>query len=436
MKTLNRAALHLTNSKPIRILQFGGGNFLRGFFNWMVDILNDQAGFDGDVLLVKPTAGGGYEQLQDQDGLFHTILQNYSGEDIRLIKCIQVIIHPYQEWQKFLDTASLPLCRFMVSNTTESGIIYQHEVLDVSHPPSSFPAKLTIWLYQRFKEFKGDPSKGMIVLPTELIEDNGGKLKSCVLRLAKDWDLGNDFFRWIEQHNYFCNTLVDRIVSGFPKENAHKIQQTLGYKDQQLTVGESYHQWVIKAPQSIQSELPFNQTNLNVKFVEDLSPYRESKVRILNGAHTALVPIGMLAGLVTVYDVMTDAHFGKFIKELIHDEIVPTFTDPSIDAKNFAEQTILRFENPYINHQLKSISVNALMKFQVRLIPTVVLYLNKFNTYPRKIMLCWAALLYEDSDSIDDWNLKGLEKSEVITQLQLDLKNIHSLGIRKAVELI
>ena len=442
MEPLNRATSDIVDSKPIRVLQFGGGNFLRGFFNWMVDVLNEEAGFEGDVLLIKPTAGGRYEQLMDQDGLFHTILQDYSGEDIRLIKCIQEVIHPYREWHKFLDTASLPLCRFMVSNTTESGIAYQYEELDLSKPPNSFPAKLTIWLYQRFKEFKGDPTKGMIMLPTELVENNAGNLRYCVLLHAKDWNLGNDFKTWIEECNYFCNTLVDRIVSGFPKNNVDKIQQALGFNDQQLTVGEYYHQWVIEDHHDIQKELPFCKTNLNVQFVEDLGPYRDIKVRVLNGAHTALVPIGMQADLTTVYEVMTDPHLGKFIKELIHHEIVPTFTDPLIDAKNFADETVTRFENPYINHQLQSISVNALKKFQVRLIPTIVLYLKQFEIYPRRIMFCWAALLHASSEDandlsiLKDWDLMGLEEAQVVQQLQLDLQNIHSEGIRKALEMI
>jgi len=442
MQSLNRTSSHITDSRPIRVLQFGGGNFLRGFFNWMVDILNAEAGFDGGVLLIKPTEGGGYQQLQAQDGLFHTILQDRSGEVTCLIKCIQEVIHPYREWQKFLDTASLPFCRFMVSNTTESGITYQYEELDFNKTPNSFPAKLTIWLYHRFKEFKGDPTKGMIMLPTELIEDNGGKLSSYVLKHAEDWNLGNDFSAWIEQYNYFCNTLVDRIVSGFPKENADKIQQTLGFKDLQITVGERYHQWVIETHFDIQNELPFHKTKLKVNFVKDLSPYREIKVRILNGAHTALVPIGMQAGLVTVFEVMIDGQLGKFIKELIYSEIVPTFTDPSIDARKFAQETILRFENPHINHRLESISVNAIKKFQVRLLPTIVLYLKQFKIYPRRIMFCWAALLYASCEDayelsiLKDWDLMGLEEAQVVQQLQLDLENISSQGIRKALKLI
>ncbi len=408
----------------------------------MVDILNDQADFDGGVLLIKPTERGGYEKLRAQDGLFHTILQDHSGEVTRLIKCIKEVIHPYRDWQKFLDTASLPFCRFVVSNTTESGIVYQYEQLDLSKPPKSFPAKLTIWLYHRFKEFKGDPNKGMIMLPTELIEDNGGKLSSCVLKYAKDWNLGNDFYSWIKRHNYFCSTLVDRIVSGFPIENTLEIQQTLGFEDQQITVGESYHQWVIETHYDLQNELPFHNTDLKVKFVEDLSPYRDIKVRILNGAHTALVPIGMQAGLSTVYDVMTDPDFGKFIKELIFQEIVPSFTDSSIDAREFAEQTILRFENPHINHRLESIALNALNKFQVRLIPTVVLYLKQFEIYPKRIMFCWAALLHVSSEDandlsiLKDWDLMGLEKAQIVQQLQLDLENIRSQGARKALKSI
>ena len=442
MKQLNGANAGLTDHRPIRILQFGGGNFLRAFFDWMVDILNEKTSFHGDVVLVKPTDGSSYQALINQDCLYHTILQDSSGEVARLINCIQKTVHPYSDWDEFMNTASLPDCRFVVSNTTESGICYEFVDWKEDQVPSSFPAKLAHWLFRRFKVFNGDPSKGMIILPTELIEDNGKNLRTDILQHAEDWKLPKGFTEWIKNSNYFCNTLVDRIVSGFPEQNYQQIQQGLGFYDQQIVVGENYHQWVIESSVDIQQELPFSETELNVTLTDDLRPYRESKVRILNGAHTALVPIGLQAGLSTVYEVMSDGQLGPFIEDLMLTEIVPTFTDNSIDPESFAQETISRFKNPFINHQLKSISANCVKKFQVRLIPTIGLYLEKFNAYPSKIMFCWAALIHMEIGAsievslFEDWDLMALEREAVVNLLQVDLNNIELHGLRKAAKLV
>ncbi|MDX1328061.1 MAG: tagaturonate reductase, partial [Arenibacter sp.] len=265
MQTLNRNNIdHSTAPLPTKILQFGGGNFLRAFVDWMVQVLNEKTDFNAGVAIVKPTDYGDYQELKDQFGLFTVVLDGIKNgqqiQEIKRVDCVNSIINPYSEWERYLELAKDPQLRFVVSNTTEAGIKFNPEDSFNDSPPKEFPAKLTLFLYHRFQFFNGDPTKGLILLPCELIENNGLVLQKAVLKYAKHWELGSEFTSWISTANHFCSSLVDRIVSGYPKDRANAIEEELGYKDPMMVAGEYYHSWVIQAPASVQKELPFAQT--------------------------------------------------------------------------------------------------------------------------------------------------------------------------------
>ncbi|WP_041250060.1 tagaturonate reductase [Christiangramia forsetii] len=398
MKQLNRNTANKPIEYPERVLQFGGGNFLRAFCDWMINELNEKTGFDAGVIVVKPTEGGNYKELKQQDGLFHVALDGIKrGEmlsEVKLISCVNRVIHSYNEWDKYLKTALQPEIRFIISNTTEAGIKFSDSDSFEDQPPKEFPAKLTLWLLYRFDHFKGAEDKGCIVLPCELIEDNGEELLKTVLQYIKLWDLGDDFQQWIEKHNYFCSTLVDRIVSGFPENRKNEIQQKTGFKDPLLVAGEEYHSWIIKAPEIVKKELPFEKTNLNVQFVDELASYRELKVRILNGAHTSLVPVGYLAGLRTVRESMDDDLVLNHVEQVLREEIKPTlnkFPESEIDA--FIDAVLDRFKNPTLKHYLLAISLNSTSKFQARLLPAFKEYTSEKGHFPKRTAFSLACML-------------------------------------------
>ncbi|WP_020571037.1 tagaturonate reductase [Neolewinella persica] len=384
--------------RPLRILQFGGGNFLRAFVDWMIDVLNEQTDFNGGVAIVKPTSRGDYDELRAQQGLFTVALDGIrQGEliaDRRVVTCIQQVIQPYLDRAAFLATAELPELRFIISNTTEAGIRFREEPLPAEGMPSEFPAKLCLWLHHRFQYFgvKGR-GRGCIVLPLELIENNGDELRDCLLRYARHWGLSEAFQQWTLEENYFCNTLVDRIVSGYPADRAAAIAAETGHDDPLLVAGEYYHSWVISGPDLVALELPFGKTDLNVTFTEDLDAYREIKVRILNGAHTSIVPTGYLAGLETVGDVMADEKMNAFLEGVLNDEIIPSLDYPKAELKAFAADVLDRFRNPSIHHKLMDISLNSTSKFRTRLLPSLLAYQAKKGTLPTGILRAFAALI-------------------------------------------
>ncbi|WP_010179031.1 tagaturonate reductase [Aquimarina agarilytica] len=399
MKTLNRNTTNKPVQYPERILQFGGGNFLRAFCDWMIDVLNKQTDFGGSIVVVKPTKRGDYSELRAQEGLFHVALDGVrNGEltsEVSLVESVSRVIQPYLEWETFLATAELPEMRYIISNTTEAGIKFSKEDQITDTPPHEFPAKLTLWLHHRFTHFNGAADKGCVLLPCELIEDNGDVLRKTILAYASKWNLGFDFQDWITEHNHFCSTLVDRIVSGYPKDRAQEINEKIGFNDPLLVAGEDYHSWVIKAPSFIQKELPFSKTKLNVQFVNALSSYREMKVRILNGAHTSLVPLAYLAGLRTVKESMDNELVKNHILDLLSTEVKPTLTDFSeqeVDA--FITAVIDRFKNPTLKHFLIDISLNSTSKFSARLLPAFAEFaqLNE-GRFPKRIAFSLACLI-------------------------------------------
>ena len=397
MQKLNRQTANKPKTLALKVMQFGGGNFLRAFVDWMVYVLNQETDFNGGVVVIKPTERGDYQELKSQDGLFTVVLDGIKNGALVaekvLVDCVQEVVNPYSEWNSYLSLAKNPDIRFIISNTTEAGIKFNEEDTFEQQPPKEFPAKLTRWLYARFDHFGGDTSKGCILLPCELIEDNGAVLKTKVVVYAQHWNLGEDFIEWIESANHFCSTLVDRIVSGYPMDRSERIQSELGYEDSLLVAGEYYHSWVIQGDEIVQRELSFSKTDLNVEFVDDLVLHREMKVRILNGAHTSMVPVGYLAGLRLVSEVMQNDLVSSFVKLLLMNEATKTLDFPDAELNKFVEAVLDRFRNPLLKHQLISIALNSTSKFVSRLLPTFKDYYLLEKKLPRRIVFGLSGLI-------------------------------------------
>ncbi len=397
LKKLNRKNVRSIATQPVKILQFGEGNFLRAFVDWMVDLLNEKANFNAAVQVVQPIRKGMAQALNDQDGLYHVVLkgiqQGNTFSETRLITCVPGAINPYENYDIFLRTSENPDLKFIISNTTEAGITFDSNDVNATVLAETFPGKVTQLLYQRFKFFKGDKHKGLIFLPCELIEKNGDTLKKAILNYSELWKLPKDFFTWVEDANIFCNTLVDRIVPGFPKDTIDEIQTSIGFEDNLVVQAEPFHLWVIEGPSSVQEYLPTAKAGLEVKFVNDLTPYRTRKVRILNGAHTTLVPVAYFAGLRTVKESIDDTSIGTYIRNTIFNEIIPTLDLPVNELKQFANDVIERFQNPFIKHELLSIALNSISKYKVRVLPSVLEYKKRTGKLPENLLYSLAALI-------------------------------------------
>jgi tagaturonate reductase len=397
LKKLNRASANCAAAPPVKILQFGEGNFLRAFVDWMVDILNEKTNFNAGVEVIQPISKGMCQLLNDQDGLYHVLLKGLQDgreiTDTRMVTCISRCINPYDTFEAFLKTAENPGLRFVISNTTEAGIAFDASDKSADMLAESFPGKVTQLLWHRYRFFQGDEKSGLIFLPCELIEKNGEALKSAILQFAAHWSLPKAFAEWITTANTFCNTLVDRIVPGFPKETIKAIQEAIAYADNLVVQAEPFHLWVIEGPSFVQKEFPMTAAGLDVKFVSDLTPYRTRKVRILNGAHTSLVPVAYLAGFRTVMDSVNNDATGGFIRKTIFDEIIPTLDLPTDELEQFANAVIERFQNPSIRHELLSISLNSISKFKVRVLPSILEYYKRKNSLPENLVFSLAALL-------------------------------------------
>ncbi|WP_200977341.1 tagaturonate reductase [Echinicola sp. 20G] len=397
MKTLNRQNIVKSPERPIKVLQFGEGNFLRGFVDWIIDIMNEKTEFNGDVQVIQPIANGMGDLINQQDGLYHVqlsgIQKGVAKEETRMITCVRGVINPYEDYESYLKLADNPYLRFIISNTTEAGISYNPSDDQKDKISDSFPGKLTALLYRRFSTFNGDESKGLHIIPCELIDKNGDKLKEIIVQYASLWQLPKGFVSWIQKANTFSNTLVDRIVPGFPKETIKEIQEAIGFEDNLVVKAEPFHLWVIEGPDSVKDEFPAEEAGLDVKFVQDQSPYRTRKVRILNGAHTSLVPVAYLNGLRTVRESVEDPIVGKFLDETIQKEIIPTLDLPQDELEQFANDVMDRFKNPFVKHLLSSIALNSISKFKVRVLPSLLEFVERKGELPQNLVHSLAALL-------------------------------------------
>jgi len=383
--------------KPVRILQIGDGNFLRGFVDWMVDVANGAGLMNGQVTMAQPQERGIADLMTAQDHLFTVLLRGVQNglptQSKRLVSCVNNTLNPYTQWDAMLATMQDPALRFVVSNTTEAGIAYVEEALVQGQCPANFPAKVTALLLARFHAFGGSAASGLVFLPAELIEANGTKLKKFVLQFAQAWQLPAEFVAWVEAHNVFCNTLVDRIVPGFPAAEAQALFAELGYQDPLMVAAEPFLLWVIEGPAALADELPLHKAGLDVVWTNDLQPYRTRKVRILNGAHTASSLASYCAGLDTVREMTEDPVVSKYLNQVMFTEIVPFVPLPDAERRAYAETIMERFANPHIRHELSSIALNSVSKWQVRVLPTVKDYAAQHGQAPAGLSFSLAALL-------------------------------------------
>ena len=384
MKKLSYATLeemnydgYLLKDAPEKVLQFGEGNFLRAFVDYFIDCMNEKAGFNGKVCVVQPIAFDARERFKVQDSLYTLFLRGQeNGEKVnkkRVISALSRVINAYLDFDELMACADNPELRFIASNTTEAGIVYDPACNFEDRPAASFPAKLTQFLYRRFT----NKLPGFIILSCELIDHNGDELKRCVHEYVKQWNLGDEFDAWVDAENLFCSTLVDRIVPGYPRNEAEQIWEELGYEDNNLDTGEIFGAWVIEGPQSIKDEFPFEKAGLPILVVDDVTPYKQRKVRILNGAHTSFVLGAYLAGQDIVRDCMKDEVIKGFMNKTLYDEVIPTLDLPKEDLLQFASAVSERFANPYIDHQLLSISLNSTSKWKARCMPSLLEYAKR-----------------------------------------------------------
>lgn len=403
---------------PERVIQFGEGNFLRAFVDWMIHQMNKNGYFNGKVVVVQPIPNGLIEEINQQDGLYTLILRGLQDgkptEVKEIISSISRGINPYKQWEEYLACAENPDIEFVISNTTEAGIAYDENDCLENTPPHSYPGKLTAYLYHRFKHFNGEPDKGMVIIPCELIDRNGDNLKKIVLQLAEDWSLPEAFKSWIKDHNLFLNTLVDRVVTGYPKDDINNILKDLGYEDKLVDTGELFHLWVIEGPKELSERLPFTKAGLNVIWTDDMTPYRTRKVRILNGAHTSSVPAAFLYGLDTVGEMMDHEIMGKFTRQVIYDEIIPSIDLDKDMLIDFADSVVDRFRNPYIKHYLVDIMLNSSSKFKTRVLPSILQYKHLHNRLPERLTFSLAALIaiYKNGKIEDNVMRAKREKGE------------------------
>ncbi len=396
MEILNKS-IHKKPERKIKIMQFGEGNFLRAFVEWILQDLNDKGAIEASVAVVQPMPFGRVKELADQDGLYTLRLEGIdNGENVRKSQIIDVIgdcINPFTEYEKYLKYGESEDLQVIISNTTEAGIAVDASDTDFSKCPKSFPGKLLALLKRRYDRFKGDMNKGLAIIPCELIDDNGDELYRCLTELAKINKMDEKFIKWMQTANHFTSTLVDRIVPGYPKNEIEAIQKDTGYIDNNVVKGEIFHLWVLKKEPFVQKVLPADKTGLNVIFADDIHPYKQRKVKILNGSHTALVPVAYLCGIDTVGEAMNDKTIGKFVKDFIFGEVNPTIDLPADQMTAFANSVIERYKNPYIRHELMSIALNSTTKFRTRLLPTLLDYVKIKGKLPQHLLFSLASLI-------------------------------------------
>ena len=382
-----------------KVIQFGEGGFLRGFVDWIIKLTNDCTDFSAGVTVVQPIEFGMCDKLEEQDCIYTHVMRGIKDGvptvEKKIIDVIKRTVNPFRDYDEYLKLAENPDYRFIVSNTTESGIVFEETDKMEDSPKVSFPGKVTVLLKKRFD--LGLP--GFIFLPCELIDKNGENLKKCILKYIDLWGLGEEFKKWVEKENIFYNTLVDRIVTGYPKDE----DMGLPYEDNMVNTSEIFHLWVIEGDKKIVDEFPFDKANLNVIVTDNLEMYRTRKVRILNGAHTSMIPYALLNGLETVGDCMNDDNMRKFLESCVFDEIIPTLDLPYEELKDYADNVIERFKNPFIKHLCASISLNSVSKFKVRVLPSLLEYIKRKNEMPRHLIFSLKKLIeFYKTDMVND----------------------------------
>ena len=393
------------------IIQFGEGGFLRGFADWMIQKMNDQGLTNHGVVVVQPIEKGLCDVLTAQNCNYTHLIRGVEGVEATIVDSITRCVKPYEDYDAYLVLAENPDFRYIISNTTEAGIAYRAEDQLTDRPPVSFPAKVCALLHKRFK--LGLP--GFVFLPCELIDQNGSKLRKILLQYAADWDLGADFERWLREENVFCNTLVDRINTGYPRGEV----LDLPYEDNMLNTSEYFHLWVIEGPAEALADLPFAAAGLNVIICDSIEMYRTRKVRILNGAHTSLVPYALLSGFQTVRECTEDPTMLAHLRACIFDEIIPTLDLPRQELVDYANSVLERFANPYINHYLQSIALNSVSKFKVRVLPSILEYIRRFDAMPRTLLFAFAQLIrfYKEGTPDDDLAVMSFMKTATVPEI-------------------
>lgn len=434
-----------------KIIQFGTGNFLRGFADYFVDKLNKENLYDGKIVIVSPTDSKQVDCINAQQGRYNLYLRGIeNGKEIcerTEINAISRAINPYRDFNAYLALAENPDFRFIISNTTEAGIAFSAEDKFAHKPAKSFPAKLTQLLYERCKS----GLNGFVIFACELIDDNAEQLEKCVLAYARLWNLGEDFCSWVINKNDFCNTLVDRIVTGYPKDEAEQLCKEIGYNDNLLDTAEPYHLWVIDG--NYENELPLQKAGLNVIWTDNVSAYKKMKVRILNGSHTSLVFPSLLCGVETVKQSLDDKALNIFLNTCLYDYILPALGETA-ENRQFANAVLERFANPYIKHMWQSIALNSVSKFTARVLPTITDYTDKNNALPKPLVFSLACLIeyYKNNEVLDDKSaveyiknhtvkdilsnaeLWGCDLSAMFDMIDESLCRIHNDGIREAMK--
>ena len=396
MERLNRKTAPQAKTYTEKVIQFGEGNFLRGFIEWIIWNTNKKTDFNASVVVVQPIDRGMVDVLNEQDGLYHLNLQGMqNGKPVDSIEMIDVIsrgLNPYREFDEYLKLAEQPEMRFIISNTTEAGIAFDPDCKFTDKPALSYPGKLVQLLYHRYEYFKGDKTKGFIIFPCELIFENGKHLKECIRQYIKHWNLGEEFSEWFETACGVYCTLVDRITPGYPKDTVAELTERIGIEDHLLDKAEIFHLWVIEAPKEVAAEFPADKAGLNVIFVPSEAPYHERKVTLLNGPHTVLSPVGYLSGLNTVKECCEDPEVGRFVHKVMYDELMQTLNLPMDELKKFADDVMERFRNPFVKHFVTSIMLNSFPKFKTRDLPGLKTYLERKGELPQGLVLGLAGI--------------------------------------------
>ncbi|MDD1777790.1 MAG: tagaturonate reductase [Candidatus Helarchaeota archaeon] len=383
---------------PVKVIQFGEGRFIRAFLDYFIEIANHHHLFNGRVVVIQPQQTENTALINAQNGLFtlcaRGLTKGLQRQEFTLISSIKEAFAAKTDWLKILSLAERPSVEFIVSNTTEAGLVYNRADLPENNPPASFPGKVLSFLYRRFQFFDGNPKHGLKILPLELIENNGMVLRDIILKLARSWELGDKFIQWLETSNRFYNSIVDRIVTGYPAEKDLKeFQKVLGYEDKLFDVAELYHSWIIEAADSLQTKIPFDRAGLNVEFVSDLTTYFQRKVRILNGAHTSMTPIAYLSGKNFVKESIEDPNIQGFVTNLLEKEVIPFINLPAAELIAYKDIIFERFHNPFIEHKLLNITLYSTSKMRLRLLPSIIAYYKRFQSAPLFSLFAFAAFL-------------------------------------------